>query len=158
MDEEIKNTLWSLKPFKSPGPHGIHASFYQRFWLLVKDFVIKEIKKVFNDRKVPAYLNQTHITFIPKIKGPKTIGNYRLISLCNSVYKIISKILVTRIRPYLDKLISPFQIAFVLGQKVWTMPLLLKRLSILLVGKGAKWGIWSLKLTLRKPMIDLKGP
>lgn len=30
-DEEIKGALWSLKPFKAPGPYGLHARFFQRF-------------------------------------------------------------------------------------------------------------------------------
>ena len=31
-DEDIKGGLWSLKPFKAPGPDGLHARFYQHFW------------------------------------------------------------------------------------------------------------------------------
>lgn len=30
-DEEISAALWGLKPFKAPGPDGLHASFFQRF-------------------------------------------------------------------------------------------------------------------------------
>lgn len=72
---------------------------------------------MFRERKIPEYLNSTNIVLIPKVQGPKTIGSYRPISLCNSVYKIISKALVGRIRPFLDKLISPCQDAFVPGRK-----------------------------------------
>ena len=32
---EIKQALWSLKASKAPGPDGLHAGFYQRFWLIV---------------------------------------------------------------------------------------------------------------------------
>ena len=62
-------------------------------------------------------LNCTHIALIPKIQGLETLGNYRPISLCNTVYKVITKIIVARLRPYLDKLISPMQTAFVSGRK-----------------------------------------
>lgn len=106
-----------MKAFKSPGPNGLHAGFFQRFWLVVGKSVSKEIKKIFNDRRVPLALNQTHIAFIPKTKGPKTIGNFRPISLCNFVYKIVTKIIVARVRPLLDNLISLFQSAIVLGRK-----------------------------------------
>ena len=150
LDEEIKNALWSLKPFKSLGPDGIHAGFYQRFWLLVKDSVTKEIKEVFNERKVPAYLNQTHITLIPKIKGPETIGNYRLISLCNSVYKIISKIIVTRIRPCLDSLVSPFQTAFVSGRKEVDNAIIAQETIHTVGRKRGKVGNMVIKIDLEK--------
>ena len=48
-DEEIKATLWSLKPFKAPGPDGLHAGFFQRFWVVVGSSVMEEIKLIFAD-------------------------------------------------------------------------------------------------------------
>ena len=65
-----------------------------------------EVKKVFAEKKVPDYLNRTHIALIPKMQGPETKGNHRPISLCNTVYKVIIKIIVARLRPILGKLIS----------------------------------------------------
>ena len=85
--EEIKEALWSMKPYKASGLDGLHAGFFQRFWLIVGDSMRKEVEKIFIERKVPEYLNNTHIVLIPKIQGPKTIGNYKPINLCNSVYK-----------------------------------------------------------------------
>ena len=126
-EEEIKVALWSLKPFKALGPDGLHAGFFQKFWPVVGDSVIEEVKEVFVSKKVLDYLNRTLITLIPKIQGPETLGNYRPISLCNTVYKVVTKIIVARLRPYLDKLISPMQTAFV----TWTMLSLLKRLFTL---------------------------
>ena len=107
MDEEIKATLWSLKPFKAPGPDGLHAGFFQRFWLVVGSSVMEEIKLIFAEKRVPDYLNTTHIALIPKIQGPETLGNYRPISLCNTVYKVLTKIIIARLRSYLGELISP---------------------------------------------------
>ena len=95
----------------------MHAGFFQRFWLVVGRLVSEEIKKIISDRKIPSELNQTHIALIPKIKDPDSIGNFIPISLCNSVYKIITKIIVGRIRPLLEKLISPYQAAFVPSRK-----------------------------------------
>ena len=79
--------------------------------------VIDVIKKIFTERTVPEYLNRTLIALIPKIQSPETLSNYRPISLCNTVYKIVTKIIVARLRPHLDKLISPLQTAFVPGRK-----------------------------------------
>ena len=79
--------------------------------------MVDEIKRVFQVKQISADLNKTLITLILKIKGPDTIGNFQPISLCNSVYKIITKIIVARIRPHLKKLVSPYQAAFVFGRK-----------------------------------------
>ena len=116
-EEEIRLGLWALKPFKAPGPDGLHAGFYQYFWLDVKNFVCMEIRQTFARGVVPNYLNETLISLIPKCQNPESLNNYRPISLCNSVYKIVSKIIVGRIRPYLNKLISPVQTAFVPGRR-----------------------------------------
>lgn len=75
------------------------------------------IKKVFMTGCIPPFLNMTLIALIPKHLGADSLGSYRPISLCNRVYKIISKVIVDRLRPYLDRLISPMQAAFVLGCK-----------------------------------------
>ena len=96
-DEEIRTAFWSLKAFKALGPDGLHAGFFQRFWLIVGGSVRDEVHAIFRDRKTPDYLNRTNIVLIPKTQGPEAIGNYRLISLCNVVYKIVSKIIVGRI-------------------------------------------------------------
>ena len=46
-EEEIKAGLWGLKPFKAPWPDGLHAGFYQHFWIEVKNSFCKEVKGVF---------------------------------------------------------------------------------------------------------------
>ena len=75
--------------------------------------VCEEVKKIFRDGIVSDQLNETLVMLILKCKCPESLNNYRPISLCNSVYKIVSKILVGRIKPFLSKLVSPIQTAFV---------------------------------------------
>ena len=41
--EEIKATLWSLKPFKAFCPNRLHAGFFQNFWHTVGNSVIEEV-------------------------------------------------------------------------------------------------------------------
>ena len=96
-DEEIRTALWFLKAFKAPSPDGLYAGFFQRFWLTVGGSVREEVHSVFREKKIPDYLNRTSVVLILKIQGPKTIGNYWPISLCNAMYKIVSKIIVGRI-------------------------------------------------------------
>ena len=115
--EEIRASLWALKPVKAPGPDGLHAGFYQHFWMEVKNSVYEEIKEVFKYGVVPSYLNETLLALIPKGQNPESLNNYRPISLCNSIYKVISKIIVARIRPHLSSLISPVQAAFIPGRR-----------------------------------------
>ena len=64
-EDEIKAALWALKPFKAPGPDGLHAGFFQNFWHTVGNSVIDEVQKIFANRRVPEALNSTHIALIP---------------------------------------------------------------------------------------------
>ena len=149
-EEEIKVALWSLKPFKAPGPDGLHVGFFQRFWLVVGKSVMEEIKLIFSEKRVPAYLNSTHIALIPKIQGPETLGNYRPISLCNTVYKVLTKIIVARLRPFLGKLISPLQSAFVPGKKGIDNVIIAQELIHSLSKKKGKVGYMAIKIDLEK--------
>ena len=74
---------------------------------MVGDSIREEIKKIFSSAKVPEYLNQTLITLVHKCKNPESFNNFCLISLCNTMYKIVSKVIVARIKPLLTDLVSP---------------------------------------------------
>ena len=154
--EEIKEALWSMKPYKSPGLDGLHAGFFQRFWLIVGDSVKEEVMKVFLERKVSEYLNKTLIVLIPKVQGPESIGNYRPISLCNSIYKIISKVIVARLRPQLENIVSPFQTAFILGRRGTDNVIIVQELIHTIVqAKERKWYM-AIKIDLEKAYDRIK--
>ena len=70
-------------------------------------------KNIFETRAMPEYLNETLISLIPKCQNPESLSNYRPIILCNSIYKVVTKTKVVRIRPLLDRFISHVQSAFV---------------------------------------------
>jgi hypothetical protein len=74
--------------------------------------VIVAVQSFFRDGWLLSQMNHTYITLILKRQGASNFNQFRPISLCNFYYKIISKILVLRLRPILPKLIDPAQIAF----------------------------------------------
>lgn len=53
---------------------------------------------------------------IPKIDNHESLKNFRPISLCNVIYKVITKILANRIKPYMDYLIASNHCSFVSGR------------------------------------------
>ena len=56
--QEVKDGLWSLKPFKVPGPDGLHIGFFQTYWNIVGSFVFEEVKEIFRSGTMPNHLNE----------------------------------------------------------------------------------------------------
>ncbi|XP_021833608.1 uncharacterized protein LOC110773399 [Prunus avium] len=117
-DEEINHSLFSIGGLKTPGPDGFPAIFYQRFWDLCSIDLITLIRNCFQTATLPEHLNETLIALIPKVDIPVYMTQLRPISLCNTIYKVISKILVARLRPCMANLISPNQVSFVPGRQI----------------------------------------
>lgn len=59
--------------------------------------------------------NLTNVVLIPKINGPQKVSDFCLISLCNVVYKVVTKFLVIHLKAVLRIIVFEEQSAFVLG-------------------------------------------
>ena len=83
------------------------------------DDVTAIVLKALNTGVVHESLNTTFITLIPKIKHPKKVSHFRPISLCNVIYKLISKVVVNRLKKVLAQTILESQSAFLLGRLIY---------------------------------------
>ncbi|XP_022743904.1 uncharacterized protein LOC111294818 [Durio zibethinus] len=118
-DKDICRALWSFKPFEALGPNDFHLGFYKHCWDKVKGKIYETIREVFVSGRLQEAMNDMLISLIPKGESLYLISQYHLISLLNTTYKIVSKILVKRLRPLLNKLISPLQGSFILGRQAF---------------------------------------
>jgi hypothetical protein len=84
----------------------------------MKEEVVKGVKQFFEDGSITDGITDTIITLIPKTSDADELENFRPISLCNVLYKIISKCIVNRLRPLLQDLISETQSAFLPGRLI----------------------------------------
>lgn len=63
-------------------------------------------------------INTTHITLIPKVQSPVSVTEFRPISLCNVICKLISKVLANQLKVELPNIISCAQSAFIPGRLI----------------------------------------
>ena len=147
---EIHTALFDMDPHKAPGPDGFGASFFQDHWHIIKDQLCFAIGDFFHSGKLLKEVNHTFLALIPKVEKPETTAQFRPISLCNTLYKIIAKILVNRMRPILQRLIHPCQSAFVPNRAIHDNILVAHEIMNKFKNCRSKRGYVALKLDMEK--------
>ncbi|KAA3477396.1 reverse transcriptase [Gossypium australe] len=107
-NEEIRSALFSMGSLKTPGPDGFHALFYQN--------VCRSVCGVFSDWSISSSVNKTFLVLIPKTKAPESMAQFRPISLCNVLYKVVTKVILNRFKLVFPLLITLNQVSFVVGR------------------------------------------
>ena len=96
--EEVKVALFQMGPTKAPRPNGMNALFYKKFWHIVGNEVTDAVLDFLHIGHMVPDINYTHIVLIPKLKKHEKMVDFKPISLCNVIYKIISKVLANRLK------------------------------------------------------------
>ncbi|WMV34807.1 hypothetical protein MTR67_028192 [Solanum verrucosum] len=76
------------------------------------------IKEFFQSGKLYRPVNCTVITLVPKNSSPVNIKEYRPIACCTIIYKIIAKVLASRMQKVMARIISEAQSGFIPGRKI----------------------------------------
>ncbi|XP_026451440.1 uncharacterized protein LOC113351717 [Papaver somniferum] len=111
--EEIKNVVFQMGGKKAPGLDGFTCLFYQKNWDIVGEVVVDMTQTFFRTGRIAKVFNHTNIVLIPKVPLADMVSQYRPIGLCNFIYKIISKTLANRLKPFMNNIISQNQSAFI---------------------------------------------
>ena len=127
--DDVYQVIMNSPKGKSPGPDGFPAEFYQKCWPIVGDLVSQAILEFFLNSKGLHMINSTFITLIPKSEHADSLEQFRPISLCNFLYKVITKLLANRLQLVLPTIINPSQAAFIKGRSIQSNILLANDLT-----------------------------
>uniref|UniRef100_A0A8I7BB66 Reverse transcriptase domain-containing protein n=1 Tax=Hordeum vulgare subsp. vulgare TaxID=112509 RepID=A0A8I7BB66_HORVV len=149
--EEVKAALDHIGDLKAPGPDGMPAIVFKRHWHFMGDEIVEEVLKVLHGGDFPKGWNNTTLVLIPKVKNPKRIKDLRPISLCNVLYKLVSKVIANRLKIILPEVISENQSAFVPGRLITDNVLIAYEVSHYLMNKrNGRNGVAAVKADMSK--------
>ncbi|XP_015954817.1 uncharacterized protein LOC107479185 [Arachis duranensis] len=115
--EEIKEAVWDCESTKAPGSDRYNMNFIKKCWEEVGQEFTGAVLDFFRSSSLPRDLNITWVALAPKFVGAKEIKDLRSISMVGCVYKVISNVLVRRMRKVMPGLVGETQSAFVKGRK-----------------------------------------
>ena len=140
-----------MYPLKSPSLDGMPLLFFQHFWPTNGNTITKTVLDFLNFGYALPKFNDTHVVFIPKNKDPKSISDYHPISLCNVIFKLVSKVIANRLKKILPSIISDTQSAFMHGRLITDNILVaFEAIHHISQKKVGKKGTMALKLDMSK--------
>eukprot|EP00253_Pinus_taeda_P010393 PITA_10393 len=116
--EEVSEVIKYMQNGKAPGPDGFNVDFLKACSNIVKQNILNVAEDSKRSRTILKALNTSFISLIPKQDSALTPDKFRPIALSNVVYKIMSKILASRLKPLLPYLISGEQSSYVKGRQI----------------------------------------
>eukprot|EP00253_Pinus_taeda_P010079 PITA_10079 len=116
--EEVEEAIRSMPNDKAPGPDGFTINFYKACWNTIKQEVWEVVEDSRHSGTILKSINSTFLALIPKVEEAKTPDKFRPISLCNVIYKIISKVIANRLKSILPGIISEEQSGYVEGRQI----------------------------------------
>jgi hypothetical protein len=116
--EEVDQAVKEMPPGKAPGPDGFTSDFFHYCWEMIREEVWQVVEESRTSGQVLSALNATFLMLIPKEERVTHPKQYRPITLCNVIYKIITKVIAMRLKPILPFVISKEKAGYMEGRKI----------------------------------------
>jgi hypothetical protein len=114
----VRAAVFQMEHNKAPGPDGFPAEFYQVFWGIIKDDLLRLFSDLHREALDLYSLNFGIITLIPKTQNAIKIQQYRPICVLNVSFKIFTKVGTNMLNIIAKKVVSPTQTAFMPGRNI----------------------------------------
>ena len=116
--DEVRAAVNGLNAEGAPEPDGIPVFFYKDCWDRVALDVVALMDEFHASSARMDSINRAYIALLPKVQGAEQVGDFRPISLSNSIYLIIAKVLANRLRRLLQSHINLLQFTFIPGRQM----------------------------------------
>lgn len=94
-DGEVFASINEMGHMKTPDYDMLLPCFFHMYWHVVGEKVIRAVRNIFLYGSLLNHLNESVICLIPKGDSPSQLNQFRYISLCNALLKVVPKTLAT---------------------------------------------------------------
>lgn len=136
--------------YKSQGRDRFTPLLFKRYCHIVGEVLIKATQHFFLNGYILKEMNHTFITQILKMEGATKVERFRPIALCNVIMKIFTKILATRLRTVLNRLIALAQATFISNRSITDNTILNHEIMHYMNGRKGKLTYMALKIDRMK--------
>ena len=121
--EEATAAIKTLKNGSAPGSDGLTIEFFKMFWSRLAKITTDSFNESFNQGEMSYTQKQGIIILLHKGKDldRNTLNNWRPITLTNTDYKILAKVLAERLGNVINKLVKDDQVGFIKGRNIATV-------------------------------------
>lgn len=112
-----KDAVFFIGADKAPGADGIPAYFFQTYWAMCNEDIYKFVWDCYRRASIPQWVNVT-LTLVPKQANIQHKSQLRPLSLCTTIYKVLAKTIVAKLKPLLAKIGHPNQASFIPGKNI----------------------------------------
>ena len=127
---EVRAAMLSSRPGTAPGPDGLPLLLYKRYQRVFLPLLSRVFSAVGGSQSVPpGFLDGCISGILKPGADPQAAAGYRPITLLNTDYRLLARVLADRLQPALQSSVSPCQTAFLKGRRsganILTLQLLL---------------------------------
>ncbi|KAL3694197.1 hypothetical protein R1sor_007848 [Riccia sorocarpa] len=115
-EKEITDSLHILPAGKSPGPDGISREVMTTLWPIVGKSFCEAVIDFWESGDLLPYFKDGLLFLLPKVEDPLTLAQWRPITLLNTIYKVIAKLIAARLAIVLPGRIQFEQQGFIKGR------------------------------------------
>ncbi|KAH1033486.1 hypothetical protein J1N35_045660 [Gossypium stocksii] len=147
--EEIKEAMWSCDENKAPCSDDFNL-FFRKCWGVVQNDLFEMLREFYITGKLERSINLSFIVLIPKNENLIRISEFRTICLVSSLYKIVAKVLLRRLREVIGGVVSDTQCAFIRGRQIFDGILIANKVIHSIKKKAVERGSLVFKLDFSK--------
>ena len=116
---ELEEAVESAAAAKSPGLDGLSYELYKVMLPLVGPHLLSALNHMLATDSLTPSLRRGVVRLLPKVGGVPTASQLRPITLLNTDYKLLTKMLVNRFLPVLPNLLTATQLCSVKGRTIF---------------------------------------